>query len=127
MSTPEKKPAAAAPLSCAIDPSSRLILSMQAQGLSDALRFALQAGQKPGALTLKLYNQLRSDAAGCANGEAIARLPVADTGIDPVDLLSAVEVLRSTLAACLTPEEHDTRERVIGFSGGRPQEAIARP
>ena len=117
MSTPEKPPA---PLACAIDPSNRLMLSMQAQGLSDALRFALQAGQRPGPLTLKLYNQMRTDAAGCASGEALSRLPVADDKIDPVDLLSAVEVLRATLAACLTPEEHDTRDRVVGFSAGQP-------
>jgi hypothetical protein len=114
------KPQNAAPPACSIDPSNRLMLSMQVQGLSDALRYALQAGQKAGPLTIKLYNQLRVDAAGHASGDAIARLPVADPATDPVDLLSAVEVLRATLATCLTPEEHDARERVIGFAAGGP-------
>lgn len=117
MSTPEKPRAAPA---CAIDPSNRLLLSLQAQRLSDALRFALQSGHKPGPLTIKLYNQMRADAAALAAGDAIARLPVADASVDPVDLLSAVEVLRATLAACLTPEEHDARDRVVGFAAGQP-------
>ena len=122
MTPAEKSTPAATPLACAINPSSRLLLSMQVQGLSDALRFALQAGQKPGPLTIKLYNQLREDAAKHAEGDAIARLPVADEKTTPVDLLSAAEVLRTTLAACLTPEEHETRERIIGFSAGKPIE-----
>ena len=122
MSSRKKKSAAAksASLTCALDPSNRLLLSMQAQGLSDALRVALQTKQKSGPLTVRLYNKLRADAAAHAQGEALARLPAADGGTSPVDLLSAVEVLRATLATCLTPEEHDARERVIGFAAGKP-------
>ncbi len=100
-------------------PSGRMILALQLQGLGEALRFTLQSGKAPGPLTVELYNKLRADADALADGRALARIPAIGAQSDPGDLLVAAEVLRSTVVACLTPEEHEERERAIGFAAGK--------
>jgi hypothetical protein len=103
-------------------PPDRLLLVLQMQGLCEALRFALQANQPPGPLTIGLYNQLRTDANAHADAIAMGRVPGVKDDVNPVDLLSAAEVLRSTLVGSLTPQEHEEHDRAIGFSAGKPIE-----
>lgn len=94
-----------------IERSGRFMVYFQATGLCEALRTAIQAGGKPGKLTVEFLRKLREDAQQIGAGPAFERLPPVDDTSSPADLLIAAELIRSSMLAFLSPEEIEKSER----------------
>jgi hypothetical protein len=98
-----------------IDRSGRSILSFQLQGLCNALRVAVQAGQPAGSISAALLVKLQNDMLSMVSGRCVDGLPEIDESSSPVDLLAHAEVLNETLNAFLSPEEGEEKRRFFGF------------
>jgi hypothetical protein len=94
-----------------IERSGRFLAYFQAVGVCEALRIALQTGNKPSKSTVDFLRKLREDAQHIATGNAFERLPVTDESSSPADLLVAAEVIRASMLAFLSPEEIESSEQ----------------
>ncbi len=64
-------------------------------------------------------NKLLEDFSEKSDGCVLDNLPKLDENTSPVDLLIVAKILHSSLLAFLTPDEHDTRDRIFGFAASQ--------
>jgi hypothetical protein len=96
------------------DRSHFLALAYQLDGLCIALRHSVGSGLKPGSGTLKALRILRAKFVSIHNGVSLEVLPSLDTIGDPSDVLTYAEILRSTVAMFLLPDEIAEKHRALG-------------
>lgn len=94
-----------------IDHSDLLVLSCQLDGLCNALRQSVGSGLRPGPGTLKTLRTLRGAFLSMHGGVSLDLLPSIDTSADPSDVLTYAEILRSTVATFLSPDEIAVKHR----------------
>ena len=93
----------------------RFILFFQLDGLCNALRLGVQAGQQPGTASLALLRKFRNDLLSNIQGVPTAGLPEIEEVADALDILALAEVMRTTIMAFLTPEELTEGKKAVGF------------
>jgi hypothetical protein len=98
-----------------VDRSHFLALAYQLDGLCIALRRSVGSGLKPGPGMLKALRTLRAKFASIHDGVSLEVLPSLDTIGDQSDVLTYAEILRSTVAMFLLPEEITDKHRALGF------------
>jgi len=88
-----------------IDRSNLLTIAFQLDGVCTALRHSVGCGLKPGPGTLKALRTLRGAFASIYKEVPLDVLPSIDASADASDVLTYAEILRSTVATFLSPDE----------------------
>ena len=98
-----------------IDRSNLLTIAFQLDGVCTALRHSVGCGLKPGPGTLKALRTLRGAFVSIYKEVPLDVLPSIDASADPSDVLTYAEILRSTVATFLSPDEIAEKRLAIGL------------
>lgn len=98
-----------------VDRSEWVVIYFQASGLCEALRLAVQTGQKPGKATIELIRKCREDAKRYSRGDCYDRLPEVDEDSPAIDLLVAAEMLRTTHLAFMSPQDIEENKQTFSM------------